>query len=225
MSFYSEWKNSQNTEKELLYIDEFLSSSPASLQVFLDGKKQDLIETCSFLLELPIDKLIDGIKEDCVFAAENIVQFSNFDHAVSNVPVVCETEGRRLSFTELGKFIMHSKLEGACKKYGENHSKLAAELSLVKLEKDKSFYVSNTALGTFFVSLSKQDKYELIKKLALRNCFIRSLIFHAKRELISYSDLALKVLSESTANRRKSNVKFVVQLILENELIKNNIVW
>lgn len=120
---------------------------------------------------------------------------------------------------------MHSKLEGACKKYGENHSKLAAELSFVTLTKNGSFYVKNTALGSFTISLTKECKYELIKRLALRNKFIKNIICKAKNGIIYYSSLASKVLSESTVNRRKSNVKFLTMLILENEHIKNNIIW
>jgi len=120
---------------------------------------------------------------------------------------------------------MHSKLVGACKKYGENHAKLAYEFSFVNLEKKTSTIVTNTSLGSFSISLSKDDKYELIKRLALRNKFISSIIFGAKKDMITYSSFASKVLSESTVNRRKSNVKYLVSLILKDNELLMNIVW
>lgn len=225
MGFYSEWLNSINSINEGKYIRAFLSSTPQSLYPLVNGNTEELINACRILLSTPIDKFLIEIDEENYFSAENIIQFSNFDHAVSNVTTVLETEERDLTFTELGWLIMHSKLEGACKKYGENHSKLASELSLVTLTKNKSYYVKITALGKFMNSLDKDEKYEIVKRLALRNCFIKELIYKAKHQVVLYSDLAMTVLSESTMIRRKSNVRFLVNLILEKNEVLNNIVW
>ena len=38
-----------------------------------------------------------------------------------------------MTFDQIGKDLIGAKKEGACKKYGENHSKLAKELSIVNL--------------------------------------------------------------------------------------------
>lgn len=225
MGFYNEWFESINTEKEIFYIKSFLNSTPQSLDTFLAGNKDELIIATKVLLNTPISKYVETIDEVSVFAAEDIVQFSNFNHAISTICTCCEFEDKGLTFSEIGKMIMHSRLEGACKKYGENHAKLAAEFSLVTLHKDKSFYVKNTALGSFSISLNKEDKNELIKRLALRNCFIKDLLFHAKKDIVHYSQLASKVLSESTVNRRKSNVKYLTMLVLTNESLGNNIIW
>ena len=85
--------------------------------------------------------------------------------------------------------------------------------------------MKNTALGSFTIGLEKDEKDELVKKLAMRNCFIKSLIFHAKNGVISYNDLAGKVLSESTCVRRKSNVKKLVSLMLEDSELLNSVIW
>ena len=225
MGFYNDWLNNINTYIEYDYICSFLNSTPQSLDTLLTGKKDDLLIAYQVLKNTNLEKFIDAIECDSVFASEDIVQFSNLDHAINNVCICCETESKDLTFSELGKLIMHSKQDGACKKYGENHSKLAAELSFVILIKNKSYIVKNTALGTFTIGLEKDEKEELVKKLAMRNRFIKSLIFHAKNGVISYNDLARKVLSESTCIRRKPNVKKLVSLILEDSELLNSVIW
>ena len=75
---------------------------------------------------------------------------------------------------------MNSKEEGACKKYGENHSKLADKLSLVNLNREGCFYVSNTSFGDFSVGMSKVDLLNVVRRLLLRNNFIKLIVKMAK---------------------------------------------
>ena len=96
---------------------------------------------------------------------------------------------------------------------------------MVKLERKSATEVSNTAFGNFSVDLSNNDRNELVKRLAIRNEFIQKLIYLAKKGFVSYMEVAELTLSESTALRRKSNNKQVVNLILEGNEIINNIVW
>jgi hypothetical protein len=128
VNFYSEWKNNFGTAKEQIYIKGFLNKIPESIECFLSGLKSDLIVALQVLLDTPIEKFISQIENESSFSAEDIVQFSCFDHACTSVCTCCEFSDKDLSFSELGKMIMHSKLDGACKKYGENHSKLAYQL-------------------------------------------------------------------------------------------------
>ena len=137
-------------------------------------------------------------------------------------------ENRKLDFIEIGKKLINAKLDGACKKYGENHSKLAYELNLVNLEKEKRYVVTNTKLGEFLVSIDYDTKKEILKRLWLRNPFIKEMIIRAKNGDCNYSELASQYLSQSTVLRRKSNVKYVLGYILEEsnyEFILNNITW
>lgn len=81
-------------------------------------------------MDTSIEKLIDsiGFVDANTINPDIILQFSNFDHGIFEVPRNIKMEGKPLTFNELGKLIMNSKEEGACKKYGENHSKLAYQL-------------------------------------------------------------------------------------------------
>lgn len=226
MNFYYDWKNSMfDIEKNKKFTKEFLAKTSKSLEVFNNGTKEELISVCRFLLSIPISNFVYCIDKNIECTAEMIIQYSNLEHAIIDVSRVLKFKEKPLTFAQLGKIIVQAKEEGACKKYGENHSKLAAELSLVKLEKKGATEVSNTSLGNFSVDLSDNDRKELVRRLAVRNEFIQKLIYLAKRGFVSYREVAGLTLSESTAIRRKSNVRQVVTLILGDNEILNNIVW
>lgn len=225
MGFYEDWRNS-TLDDEDYYIQSFLSKSEESLNVFKYGTIEELVVAVTFLLSKPIKYFLDKINKTYDYNPADLVQYSNFDHAITNVCSVISFSKKALTFSEIGKIIMRSKLDGACKKYGENHAKLANELSLVELYKGSSYLVKNTSLGDFTLRISNEDKRQLVKRLALRNKFIQTLIFHAKEEMTYYEELALKVVSVSTLTRRKSNIKYLVSLILEEDKeILNNIIW
>ena len=226
MNFYLEWENSlYSIEENKKYTKRFLSKDDASLKVFNEGTNDELVTVCKFLLEIPISNFIYCIDEDRKCTTDMIIQYSNLDHALVDVVRVLKFNNNSLTFAELGKIIINAKEEGACKKYGENHAKLASELSMVKLERKSSTIVSNTSFGDFSVGLSDKDRNELVKRLALRNKFIQKLIYLAKKGLVNYMDVAMETLSESTAIRRKSNVRQIVNLILADNELANNIIW
>ena len=225
MDFYREWQDCHETEKEKHYIDSFLNSSPQSLECLLNGDRESIKIAMAVLLSVPISKFVASINSASKFIARDIIQYSNFDRAITSVCACCEFEKQGLSFEELGKRIMNSKLDGACTKYGENHAKFAEILSFVNITNKKPLLVTNTSLGTFSLSLTKNEKYELVKRLAIRNPFVKTLIYRAKEGTIQYYELAAGVLSTSTCIRRRTNVKFVTSLILLDEPEKNNIVW
>lgn len=226
MKFYLEWENSlYSIEENKKYTKRFLSKDDASLKVFNEGTNDELVTVCKFLLEIPISNFIYCIDEDRKCTTDMIIQYSNLEHALVDVVRVLKFNNNSLTFTELGKIIINAKEEGACKKYGENHAKLASELSMVKLERKSATIVSNTSFGDFSVGLSDKDRNELVKRLALRNKFIQKLIYLAKKGLVNYMDVAMETLSESTAIRRKSNVRQIVNLILAGNELANNIIW
>ena len=82
-----------------------------------------------------------------------------------------------------------------------------------------------TTLGSIFTKISNAERTELIKRLAVRNPFIKSLIFYGKNGEVTYNRLAAQVLSGQTIVRRKHNVEILINMILENHPIKNNIRW
>lgn len=226
MNFYLEWKNNlSSVEENEKFIKKFLSKSEDSNIVFINGTNEELVHVCKFLLDIPIGTFICYIDENKKCSTDMIIQYSNLEHAIVDVARVLKFINKPLTFAELGKIIINAREEGACKKYGENHSKLANELSMVLLERKGSTYVSNTSFGNFSVGLSDKDRIELVKRLVLRNEFIQKLIYLAKRGIVSYMDVAKETLSESTAIRRKSNVRQIITLVLNGNELINNIIW
>lgn len=226
MNFYLEWKKClHNIEENKKYIKRFLDKDEESLKVFKDGTTEELISVCKFLLEIPLSNLLYCIDEDRKCTSDMIIQYSNLNHALIDVPRVLKFSENPKTFSELGKIIIKAKKDGACKKYGENHAKVAQEVSMVQLERKGAFIVSNTAFGNFSVSLSEDNRTELVKRLMLRNEFIQKIIYLAKQGLVNYKEVAGEILKETTANRRKSNVREVMNLILKDNELSNHIVW
>lgn len=227
MDFYRDWENNiHNIELNKKYTKMFLFKNVNSLKIFKYGTTEELTYVCKFLLKIPISNFVYCIDEDRKCTADMIIQYSNLEHGLINIPRILKYSDEPMTFAQIGRIIIKAKEEGACKKYGENHSKVANELSMVNLERKNSIYVSNTAFGNFSAGLSNFDRIELSKRLFLRNEFIQKLIYLSKRGIVNYMDVAKEVLSESTAIRRKSNVRQVTNLILEDDPeIVNNIVW
>ena len=226
MNFYYEWEKSlSNIEENKKYTKRFLNKDPESLEVFNSGSTEDLIFVCKMLLQIPMGNFIYCVDKNVSCTTDMIVQYSNLKNAIIDVPRVLKFSESPMTFTELGKAIIKAKSEGACKKYGENHAKLANELSMVSLEKRSATYVCNTSFGNFSVGLSEEDRIELVKRLIIRNEFIQKIIYLSKKGFVNYNEIACETLSESTATRRKSNVKQLVNLILLDNELSNNIVW
>ena len=121
-----------------------------------------------------------------------------------------------------------SKSTGARIKYGENHSKLAYEMGFVEMFRDGKIFVYLTQFGNVAVSLSENDRYNLALKMLIRNSFIRNIIKLGKKDCVFYSEMVGNLLSESTMIRRKNNVRYVIEAILDEskfKYIKNNIFW
>lgn len=228
MNFYENWESViDNDTKNETHICRFLSKDEDSLDVFKKGTIEELVYVCNLLLSIPINTFIECINEEKHYTSDMIFQYSTLEHAIVDVCNVLKFIGDGLTFSELGKIIIKAKEDGACKKYGENHSKLAEEMSMVSLERIGVTKVYLTSFGDFSVCLSSKDRMELIRRLSLRNYFVQDLIFQAKNNyIVSYMDMAQKTLSKSTAIRRKSNVRQIVDLILKDDIeLLNKIVW
>lgn len=224
------WEIARNNGMdETSFMTDFLKDTDFSEEILLKGNDADEWTAIDILLSTKIENLVDIINRPLnPIYPESIVQFSTFDHALFTINKILHFKKGCLTFSEIGKEIINASQDGACKKYGENHSKVAAMLSLVTLKKEGQLKVSNSSLGNVSLSLEKCDKYQLAKRLSLRNSFIQNIISKAKNGDCNYMALAQQYLSESTAIRRRSNVKFIVQLILEGtsyEFLLKNIVW
>lgn len=148
-----------------------------------------------------------------------IPQFSDFQKGAYKLPILInENNNVGYTFTEIGKLLLGpGKKNGAYCKYGENHSKLAESLGLVYItSKPKYVYLSD--LGIKFINLSQNDK-ELFLKYQIYNMPLVKHIFNTCfTKSIDIVDFIIEVsgLSLSTAKRRSSNVKNLIEILLED---------
>lgn len=227
--FYQKWTQTKINNADCLpFILSFLDSTTESTDTLLHGSTDEVVAAIKLLLSVSIDELIGSIKYDSTFTSKDVFQYSKLEDAVVSLCNILEYEDKALNFFEAGQRLTQSDKEFACIKYGENHIKTAEAFSLVKLEKiacKGARYASITALGSVFTRLSNEEKYELVRRLALRNRFVKSLLFNAKTREITYHEIVSRVLSGQTIIRRKHNVEIIVKLILKDHPINNNIRW
>ena len=229
--FYEEWlevRESGNPDKS--FIDGFLNQNRESLEVFLCGNHDSVIRAIKVLLSVPVSDFIESINKKPTFKARDVVQYSKLEDAITTVCNILEYEDCLLSYEDLGRQLSHATKQTACIKYGENHAKTAAALSLVIIEKKREEEKSKnmvriSPLGSVTTLLDSDNKIELIRRLAIRNPFIKTLIFNAKQGEVSYAECASTVLSGQTIVRRRHNNEILINIILRDDPLKNNIRW
>jgi hypothetical protein len=122
---------------------------------------------------------------------------------------------------------MNSVKLGAKVKYGENHSKLAAMMSLVNILNTRPVVVKPTRWGSFLTRYAFTEKSDVLKKLLLRDVCVKSILSKAFAGPVNYRDI-VSFLSPSTMIRRRSNVKKLLEFIIndsEREIYLSNINW
>lgn len=193
--------------------------------VILDTAGKELIE---MVLSTPTDEalslLIDKGMTDVKITSANIPQFSNYYDIDKIVPIVKTNPGKR--FSAYGYYFNKEASEGAKNKYGENHYKCAALLGLLSIE--KPFCV--TFLGDAYMGYQLDStRMTIMAKLCLRIPLIQKLLLGATQGKINAHHLMKEYLSESTVNRRASNVKKMLTEICgqlsEGTLLYSNITW
>lgn len=189
-------------------------------------------EVANYILELirrtSIDKIIDIIKKADKdrekVTAENIPQYSNLEDAFYNVTDILKLfKGKEVTFEEIGYYLekvhdTQKKNKAALKKYGENHVKLACLMDLVHISKNgiKSG-IRITSLGEEYAKLSSNEQEDIALKLTLRIPIIQNVFVEGKN--INTLQRDLKILSEKTQKRRRSNVLNMVKSIIEKSKI------
>lgn len=229
MNFYQNWAETiRNGLDDSEYIKKFLDYESDAVDCLINGGKEDVIFAIQVLLSVPMERFVFAIDHDYNFASKDVFQYSKLEDATVTLCNLLEYEYPTLNFIDAGSKLAHAQNEYACIKYGENHIKLANALSLVKIEKfsnRKMCEASITSLGSITTSMSSPDRDELIKRLAIRNAFVKAMIFFAKKGNAEYKTLVSKVLSGQTIIRRKHNVEIIVNRILENNPVCKNIRW
>ena len=212
------------------HIAQFLVGDEEYRTVLCEGTKEEIKQVLDILLDIPFKSFIEELKKidiDPNFTPAEIMQFSNYEHGVIRLPEILDFPPYELGFDDIGKQLYKSRSVAACKKYGENHAKLAACLDLVTVERHGASVVRNTALGRYLTGVPIEDKKAIFRRLFLRDRLIQFIIQKALLDKVRYSEV-VKCLSLTTANRRKTNVKRVVEEVLKNtdyEYVLDNIIW
>ena len=175
-----------------------------------------------------LNKMINIIDESFynVLTPAMVIQFSSFENGTTKLVELLYNKEDGMSYPDIGRSLAGSEELNAATKYGENHSKLARDFDLVNITDHKPTVVTITNFGKYFAFFDEKEKLKLLKILGLRDPLIQNLIIKAKQGIVYYTD-ECNCLSESTKIRRRSNVKKLLGLILEevDTSIMNNIIW
>jgi hypothetical protein len=149
-----------------------------------------------------------------LITSANIPQFSDFNDGIINVITIIRQMGDfGPGYEQIGKYLLgKGKKPIAYLKYGENHAKLAQQLGLLKTKKEGrhvTIYLSE--VGKIYEALPEDEKMKYIKKQVLKIPIIHELTFN-KKDINIFEELSL-YLAESTARRRTSNVKKIMELV------------
>jgi len=230
MGFYSTW-----SEVRALGIDDsafaksFIERSDISLYTLYNGNEKELAIAVQLLTEYPVVSLIDEIsKQDSIYLLpSDIPCFSTFFNGAERVNELLLFAPAGLTYAEIGYQLVGAANNLAQNKYGENHAKLASMMSLVTISDHRPAKVCSTALGRYLVAQTYEGRNLILKKLLLRDPCIQEIIRAAIVGCANYKNVAT-CLSDSTAYRRRSSVKCVVEFALdfpETKKLLDQIVW
>ena len=173
---------------------------------------------CETLLSMTVSQIFESVSknpslEDVL--PSNIPQFSNLTDAYVETPKILGLSGQSMSYDELGTYLDNGKekKEVAQRKYGENHSKMAALLDLVVITApNNSYRVSLSVFGMAFNKRNDNEKKNLVARLLLRVPIIQKMLIDALTSEVDIEDM-LSCLAGQTKKRRKPNIASLLQFI------------
>lgn len=151
---------------------------------------------------------------------ENIPQYSSLADALFGVVKILRSTSEPMSFEDIGYYLTREdptskQNEVANKKYGENHAKMAALLDLVLIDKaNVRAHITLSEFGTYYALLSHEKQEDISYKLCLRIPIAQNYFLSDHPQDTLEEDL--KILSNATQKRRRSNVANVVKWIAEH---------
>lgn len=176
---------------------------------------------CNQLITIPLEFIFESIKSNpCSedITPSNIPQFSNFEDAYIETLDILVKSKSSMKYDELGKYLDNGKDKNvvAQRKYGENHSKMAALLDLTVITQQNSNYVVSTSVfGQAVYKLSSDDRKRIVAHLLFRVPIIQKLLTDASSSIVNIDD-ELACLSEQTRKRRRPNIVAIIQFIHQN---------
>ncbi|MDP4152575.1 MAG: hypothetical protein Q8865_03915 [Bacillota bacterium] len=192
----------------------------------------DAFEVIELILNTSVEDIFKIIDQNqpilLPITSANIPQFSKADEIFSVLRVVIDSRMEDLNHEKIGYYLCSKNAKaGARVKYGENHYKLAAQLGLTTEIKP----LAATDLGmAYYLTESSAKRSNIKKKLALRIPLIQQALILAEDSTFNIAEYMLRYLSKSTMLRRRSNIRELLQYIMDNAGVEmqhrlNNIVW
>ncbi len=151
----------------------------------------------------------------------DIPQFSNFDHAVYDTPILVSQANRKgefLTFDSLGELLPGKRTDTyvAKKKYGENHAKTAELLGLITIIPEHTRKLQITPLGEFFIDATMEEKDRILARQLIRTAIVQDIYSRYKIfggfNIIEYLE---NYLSHTTAIRRRPNVRMFFEKLAD----------
>ena len=231
-NFYSEWyETRKNGLCDRDAIVAFIRSADETLLPLFTGNDVELSTAFAAILQVPIEDVLNVVKNEVIsreLTPADVPCFSSFDMGAHRLNELLEFEPNGLSFSEAGYQLMNSVQDGARKKYGENHSKLATIMSLVEISyTHRTAIITPTAWGRFLTSYDLMQKKNVLQKLILRDLCVKIIVKGALNGPVDYRSI-VSFLAKSTAIRRRSNVKYLVEYVLNGtdlEYVLTRINW
>ena len=182
------------------------------------GIEQQASDYLKELANIPLSCFVDHITSTCkreAIMASDVLQFSDINDATINVcSVICAKDNTGLCFQDIGKMLLDDNIprsQTAFNKYGENHIKTAELLGLAFKTGKRQYYLSST--GVAYCKLPADVREKVLVRLILRNKLFVQLVLVASNSTFELETF-LYDLSESTYLRRRTNIKFVINLLL-----------
>lgn len=229
--FYENWgeKRKNGTDDSECLIS-FIRGTTESVQPLLEGSDTELATAFSVLKQVPIGDFLSVVQQEEIpreLLPADVPCFSTLENGASRLNELLVFEPDGLTFADAGYQLMNSVKSGARVKYGENHSKLAAMMTLVTISTSRPAIVRATRWGTYLTRFDWRSKEEVLRKLLLRDLCVKTIVKNALIGSTTYRN-AVKMLSTSTAIRRRTNVRCLVEFVLsgtDREEVLSRIDW
>lgn len=174
------------------------------------------------LINIDIQEFVDYILNNYdvkYIESSDIVQFSSIEDCTINLcKVLMENQDRGFKSEDIGKFLENDEKKRksvAYYKYGENQAKTGEQFGLV-YSLDHTFFL--TCIGHVFDWLDEKEQTAILKRLILRNKLIKKFIYKSSNfNIVNYYSEVEGILSKSTADRRKSNVKKIIDFLVSGD--------
>ena len=175
---------------------------------------EEILEYIGNLRKIPLFDFVNAAVTNYPvshFSTKDIPQFSSLEDGTDRICEILNKNGDNgYRFAEIGVFLRSGERDyRADLKYGENHSKTAADFGLVQIRVSNACYL--TCFGKVFNCLTDKEKNDYLSRFVIRNKFINWLLCRASCRTVVLEE-EMSILRLSTIKRRKPNVKRYLSL-------------